>query len=102
LFPFASDERLSSAKALEDLFPDPPQSEKRRFTRWLTGCRRLARQSISKGHGGAHPRWRTIPPFQSQMVLFEELMGFQSLADKRRPVNQACRFLHVASYDPHY
>jgi hypothetical protein len=37
LVPFASDERFPSAEALEDLFPNPPQSEKRRFTRWLTG-----------------------------------------------------------------
>jgi hypothetical protein len=35
------------------------------------------------------------------MVLFEELMGLEGLADKRRPVNQAGRFLHVASDDPH-
>jgi hypothetical protein len=35
------------------------------------------------------------------MIFFEELMGFQSLADKRRPVNQAHRLLHFASYDPH-
>jgi hypothetical protein len=38
LFPFASDERFSAAEALEDLFPNPPQSQKRRFTRWLSGC----------------------------------------------------------------
>jgi hypothetical protein len=101
LFPFASDERFSSAEALENLFPNPPQSKERRFTRWLTGCRLLARQSISKRHSCAHPRWRTIPLFQSQMIFFEELMGFQSLADKRRPVNQAHRLLHFASYDPH-
>ena len=101
LFPFASDERFSSAEALEDLCPNPPQPEKRRFTRRLTGCRSLARQSISKRHGRAHPGWLTIPLFQSQVVLFEELMGFQSLTDKRRPVDQAHRLLDVASYDPH-
>jgi hypothetical protein len=101
VFPFASDERFPSAEALEDLFPNPPQSQKRRFTRWLTGCRLLTRQSISKRHSRAHPGWRTIPFFQSQMVLLEELMGFQSLADKRNPVDQAYRLLHVASYDPH-
>ena len=27
-------------------------------------------------------------------------MGFQSLADERRSINQAHRLLHVASYDP--
>ena len=50
LFAFASDERLSSAEALEDLLPNSPQSQKRRFVRCLTGCRMLALQPPGRPH----------------------------------------------------
>jgi hypothetical protein len=61
---------------------------------------RFALQSINSLYGCTHSSWRSLPFLQNQAILFEELVGLQSLAHQSGPVAQLHRSLNVARDDP--
>lgn len=100
LLPLFSKELFAATKAAKNFLRHTSQLLKRPIC-GLSGGLNSVLEAISEDHRGTRTRWRPFPFFEAQMVLREEFMRLEGLANQRHSITEANGLLHLAHNDAH-